>query len=206
MPTHHYVCLNRLHRWQRYQIVEQLLDRQLDKFGKISYIEKPPTLVKYSHRLPLVLDSVKIDGSAMHTIDRNFIQGALFNIVTESAYELTDGHFTPGMTEKTFKAIALGQIPIFVAPFNTVACYRNLGFDMFDDIIDHSYDQEPDPRLRIIKIIDQVERICQLSLDELVDLKKQLKSRFINNLENLKSYDSYDHEFPQWRRIFSKFI
>jgi hypothetical protein len=36
-PRQHYICLNRLPRWERAAMVSELLDRKLDKFGSISF-------------------------------------------------------------------------------------------------------------------------------------------------------------------------
>jgi hypothetical protein len=212
--THHFVCLNRLHRWQRYRLIELLLDRGLDNFGAISYTDPPKERVKYSARLPLILDLQDVDRASSHSIDKDFIQGALFNIVTETGYEphpsnISDrlGWHYPGMTEKTFKCIAAGQIPIFVTPFNTVNCYRKLGLDVFDDIIDHGYDQEKDPQIRLIKVVDEIERICDFSLDEVRLLKKSLHRRFIKNCQVLSQYaHNLDSELPQWQKILSNYL
>jgi hypothetical protein len=59
------------------------------------------------------------------------------NIVTESLY-----HHYPGIiTEKSVFAWLSYQVPIIVGYPGIVAHARQLGFDMFDDVVDHSYDQ-----------------------------------------------------------------
>lgn len=62
-----------------------------------------------------------------------------FNIVTETQY-----HQTPGIvTEKTFFAILAAQIPIVIGYAGIVSDCEAMGFDMFTDIVDVSYDNLP---------------------------------------------------------------
>jgi hypothetical protein len=57
------------------------------------------------------------------------------NIVTETIYK------SPGIiTEKTMMAMAAEQIPIVIGHQGIVQDCRDLGFDMFDDLVDPRYD------------------------------------------------------------------
>ena len=58
------------------------------------------------------------------------------NIVTETQYVETPGI----ITEKTLLALLACQIPILIGYKGIVSHCRELGFDMFDDIVDNSYD------------------------------------------------------------------
>jgi len=63
------------------------------------------------------------------------------------------------VTEKTIKAVAMRQIPIFNTVQYHVRLLRALGLDLFDDIIDHSYDEIADPVQRIQAVADQIEKL-----------------------------------------------
>jgi len=204
-PTHHYVCLNRGHRWQRYQLVKEILDRGLDQLGSISYIELPPNADQRFTKL------IKPDPTwhQQRNLTDAGTSGALFNVICETAYEpLPDSeklvhHHRPGMTEKSYKCFALLQIPIWVAPYRAVECYRRLEFDVFDDIIDHSYDLEPDPVKRIGMIANQIEKFCDLSARNLGQIKKDLEPRLRKNFKTLVSYaHNFNAELPQWQMLF----
>lgn len=77
--------------------------------------------------------------------DDNFIRlskvygSCAVNIVTETEYDTTPGI----VTEKTLMAIAAEQIPVVIGHQGIVQHCRELGFDMFDDVVDTSYDQLP---------------------------------------------------------------
>lgn len=61
------------------------------------------------------------------------------NIVTETLYDETPGI----VTEKSIMAFAARQVPIVIGHQGIVKHCRELGFDMFDDLVDISYDDLP---------------------------------------------------------------
>jgi hypothetical protein len=82
------------------------------------------------------------------------------NIVTETIMR-------PGLfiSEKTWKPVASGQFFIIVGCVGTIAHLRSLGVDVFDDIIDHSYDLEPSWRKRIELTNHSLKKFLEQDLD-----------------------------------------
>ena len=70
------------------------------------------------------------------------------------------------LTEKTFKAIALGLAFVMVAPAHSLEYLRGYGFRTFGDIWDESYDQETDDMLRLEKVVNLLKDLDQLSRAE----------------------------------------
>ena len=226
--THHYVCLNRLPRWEREEIVTALLDRKIDMYGKISfasaftkneYRQKFKTDKRYRDNFPLYLDGVLKNINQSFQIEDQSITGALFNVVTESSYEIVDklymsddstqetitGQSLPVFSEKLYKSFLVGQIPILVSPYYTVNIAREFGFDMFDDIIDHGYDLEKDPVKRIQLVTDQVEKICNISVQDLVALKEKIMPRLIKNYNRVHHWAfNVDGDLPRWEKYFKQ--
>ena len=59
----------------------------------------------------------------------------------------TDYVARPGViSEKTLYAFVAKQIPIVIAHPGAVQDCRDMGFDMLDDLVDHSYDWMPNER------------------------------------------------------------
>ena len=58
------------------------------------------------------------------------------------------------ITEKTIMAVYGGTIPIWVGGWRCADAMRSQGFDVFDDIVDHSYQSLADPWDRINKSIE----------------------------------------------------
>lgn len=77
--------------------------------------------------------------------DDNFIRLAnmygscAVNIITETEYNTSPGI----VSEKTLMAFAAQQIPIVLGHAGVVQHCKELGFDMFDDLVDTSYDVLP---------------------------------------------------------------
>lgn len=183
--THHYVMLARVPRRHRIIAACQLIDRRLESHGRMScgsggyqgYTHGPDefNLVpsRLRHRFPLYIDGpVAHDDLAIHTnsVLDAAVTGAFAQLVCESNWEDPDPVISNRwkimqLTEKSSKPLLLGQVFVLNSAFGTVAALRDLGFDCFDDIIDHGYDQEPDPLCRVDLAIDQIDGLCQTSID-----------------------------------------
>ena len=209
--THHFVCLNRMHRWQRLGIVKLLLERDLAKYGRISYTDVSCLPYdQYRRHFPMIVDFDRPTIDQGYVVDSLALTNAMFNVITESCYEREPGkinyesHPCPGFTEKTFKCMMMAQLPIWVAPRHTVACFRELGFDAFDDIVDHSYDLEPDPVYRLSLIADEIQRCTQLPLGTLDRLRRDLLPRFQDNWARLRGfYKNWALDILQFQRLFA---
>ena len=70
-----------------------------------------------------------------------------FIMVTVFDYKL------PWICEKTLNCTLGSNFPIWIAGQGTVEWFRDNQFDVFDDVINHDYDKEMDPVLRIEKCI-----------------------------------------------------
>jgi hypothetical protein len=53
------------------------------------------------------------------------------------------------ITEKTVMAMYAGTLPIWIGGWRLPDAMRDLGFDVFDDIVDHSYSTLEDPAVRL---------------------------------------------------------
>lgn len=91
-------------------------------------------------------------------------EGDLDQVVVDSCISLVietyfDWPDTIAFSEKIFRALQLPRPIILYSMPGSVEVLRKYGFDVWDDIIDHAYDVEPDQIQRQIKILDQ---LCQL--------------------------------------------
>ena len=101
------------------------------------------------------------------------------NIITESLFYSPEVH----ISEKSFRPFYFMQLPIFVATYNHVKYLRKqFAFDMFDDLIDHSYDLEKDHIKRMKMVFDEIKKLND-NKDLVIEFYKQNKHRFEKNLE-----------------------
>ena len=103
--------------------------------------------------------------------DLETISQGLFHIVTETVFYDKKLH----LTEKIFKPI-VARRPFFLAaaPGN-LAYLKSYGFKTFNRWIDESYDLEQDNDQRIIKIINEVNRLCRLNPTELDSIYSEMQ-------------------------------
>lgn len=190
--THYYVSLGRVPRPARIVLTQEYFKRNISEKGIISchtqLLENSINLKliddQFKDRFPVILPSEESLTQEQASWGHNrYFCNAIFNIVLESSIEKLAGETDRDhwdrlfITEKTVKAFAYHQIPIFLATMNHVKKLRELGFDVFDDIVDHSYDLEPNVEYRIQKIADEIERICNLDFELLkkLDIQKRLE-------------------------------
>lgn len=130
--------------------------------------------------LPILYDNETIDGIS-HRISGEY--EAVLNVVTEnthgmeadddiSKYEITT------FTEKTIKPFLATQIPLFIGPPNLENELRKLGFDLFDDLIDYSFEKEKDHYKRFLLKMDELERLLTV---DMIGYREKNINRFHNN-------------------------
>ena len=86
------------------------------------------------------------------------------------------------VTEKAAKPFLGLQFPIFFAQPNYIQYLRDWGFDMFDDIIDHSYDNENNLIKKSKLIVNEIEKLSKLDIHKVY---LECKDRFLNNQKRL---------------------
>ena len=98
----------------------------------------------------------------IHNVDWNALFAnnsyaeSYFNITTETSFDSD----AIQITEKSFNPFYFLQFPIFIATPNHVKKLRELyNLDMFEDVINHSYDAQYDHKKRMLMIIDEIRRI-----------------------------------------------
>lgn len=122
-------------------------------------------------------------------------QNAYIQIITESHYHYreTDVH----ITEKSFKPFYFFQLPLFLAEWKHVKMMREeYGLDFFDDLIDHSYDDEIDDAKRMNMVINEIKRLSNMR-KEISEFYKNNVDRLIKN-HNLIRNNNYEEIFKQY--------
>lgn len=159
----------------------------VDKLYQNNIIDPLGVLLLHSIELPKNLDYNLNDYSFINN-QINQLYKPILNLVTENVMGMTDGDESPygliTFTEKIIKPFIAKQIPLFIALPGLQNELRKLGFDLFDDLINTSYELEKSPTKRIEMIVDELERL--LSID-LVDYKNKNQHRFDSNYDLLQT-------------------
>ena len=161
-------CLINAVRRGRFHLAEQLLQSSCLEYGTCYWQE-------------MVYNDKKIPSYGKHWIDSKYkvaadrfkfqpshSKNAYIELQCESLIEQNSTF----VTEKASKAFMGLQFPFFLAQPNYYQYFRDWGFDMFDDIFDHSYDKLPittekEMYHKVDMLISQLERACSLDLHKL---------------------------------------
>lgn len=151
---------------------------------------------KYKRLLPIrstePIDSVtKLNFVNDHSINHNAYTKAYCNIVTESEceeYPYSRNINLPVITEKSFKPLMSGQIPIMLAARGHIAYLKSLGFEMMEDLMPAGYDQMAVVE-KINSIIDIVSRgkdfIKDFYFDHLTEIQHNYALVNSNKVEHI---------------------
>jgi len=194
-PKYYFVALAHRPSINRAMYVKDILDnfkeQSLVSFGFNGSANKEIQKILDPYKLPLIIDyyseSTELSGLDMHEPPSIEILQALFNIVLETNEVNNKEVF---ITEKSFKPFAWHQIPIFVAPKGHTDKLRELGFDLFDDLLDnHSYN-ESHPNIYKLKILSLMRTITKKY--NMIELRKNIWNRLSYNNTILSKYVERD--------------
>ena len=190
-------------RSYRLTLLSYLKEQGLDKHGYISSPKLDKNLIQqelidkhsllsvsskkhiFQHLLPtadnMVLDDqTEYDSASASIIDSKFALGAMWHIVTETVYYEDRLH----LTEKIFKPIVMKRPFILVGAVSNLEYLRSYGFKTFDQWIDESYDHEPDPDVRLQKIVNEIKKLCALPEYKITNMFNEMQSVLEFNQEH----------------------
>ena len=108
----------------------------------------------------------------------NYYRDTFVEIISETSYT----EYCFNLTEKTLNSVYGASFPILLCSKGSVQFLRQMGLDMFDDIVDHSYDNIDYPAIRLetaitknLKLLTDNARTKQLWTQNL--------DRFKNNID-----------------------
>lgn len=227
-----FISLNRNRRQHRVATLSYLFGKGYDKFGEITYLgqyldvgidnlldylpwrfNEHQTDIraamidgypKFYNNKSLATDNYEIYDEVNDNV-KNFNQSlslkyenSFVEIVSESSFSAPSFM----ITEKWMNSVYGCNFPILVSGCGTIAHLREVGFDVFEDIVDHSYDTIANPFDRIATAIDNNHRLLT-DTDYAKELWKSNQHRFEKNIDIAKNTiyqwykDRTDRQFNQ---------
>jgi hypothetical protein len=115
-------------------------------------------------------------------------KNSYINIVTESYYNFKENDVH--ITEKSFKPFYFFQLPLFLSRPNHIKMMREeYELDFFDDLINHSYDNEMDDVKRFHMVVDEIKRLSNMR-EEISIYYKNNVDKLIHNHNFIKTYSN----------------
>ena len=145
----------------------------------------------HQHKHEIInLPDLKLDDTNLE--DMNPVTNALDDFYLNSYFSVVGGACfyekempnVAGLCEKPFKAIQKKHPFILLSTAKNLPLLHNMGYKTFDGLIDESYDNETDDNKRMLMIVNEIERLCNLSDTELeiflIEAKKIVEHTFKN--------------------------
>ena len=132
---------------------------------------------EFLHSAPYISDELNHDQRNDHsTLVPKYHVNSYCNIVMETHFDAdqSGGAF---LTEKTFKPIKHGQMFFVAGPAGSLQVLRDLGYRVFDSVLNNSYDLKTDATQRWMALT----RSIYFAQSELPDLFEQCKSDIEHN-------------------------
>lgn len=155
-----------------------------------SQIASTSLLELYNNILPLYVDVNinDIEDNLAGILDKTeiYYQNTLLSVVMETCQNYDDWFFS----EKTWKPILYKHPFILFNKEFSLQKLRDFGYKTFDSIIDESYDTIINHEDRMLAIITELKRICNLNLEEKRKFKQSTKEIVEYNYQKFKN-DKY---------------
>lgn len=122
--------------------------------------------------IPLIIDTNDFHKFNLGRFARSLLpkyNSSYFSLVNETHYSKNHPYFP---TEKIFKAIFHKHPFILNSTSGFLKGLKSQGYKTFSPYIDESYDDEKDDGIRLLKIVDEVKRLCDLSITDLQKFKE----------------------------------
>lgn len=111
----------------------------------------------------------------------NFYQQIAVDVVVETVFDYP----YPYISEKSLRAFACKRMIIVLGPMGVLSTLKTNGFKTFDDFINESYDQIPNPLDRFNAVTTEIHKLCARPLEEITEYLENNKEKINHNFNNL---------------------
>ena len=218
----HFLSLNRAARQHRFYLLYELVRSNLLDKCILSFIsslnESPSFLKQYCDHMPaevinkahsmipIELDTAHANnktGFPSNQTNKDWYTNSYISIVSETDFINNDYPFN---SEKTFRPFVNLHPFIHFGNVGAIQLLHNLGFKTFAPYIDESYAYENDKKKRAQLLIKEVNRLGNMSLDEIHNLYYNLKDVLLYNQNHLKTFidvNPYEELFEKIERLYN---
>lgn len=126
----------------------------------------------------LKVDDVDLNNSMQHISSKTleFYNKTMFSVVTETNFYTTyPFENSICLTEKIFKPILYRHPFIVVSVPHTLRSIQSIGYKTFYPFIDEKYDSIESDSDRMLMIVNEIEKICLLSTNEIAEFTNSVK-------------------------------
>jgi len=199
-----FICLNNKNWVHRCALVDAISNAGLLSKGILSWHKFPDSHLPSLYDFKTFDDKIKLIGDQFETILDSFLitpeyHESFLHVIGEATTTV------PFITEKTCLPILFKKPFIVMADPGFHKKLTDLGFELYDEIIDYSFDDEPDMDTRAKAIARNINNIRRQNLVELYDLIKDKAQRNYDNYMRIVSSSEYLPEIIKERLNLLKY-
>lgn len=186
-----FICLNNKNHKHRCMLIDELTRNDLLNKGIVTWHRFPNQhSSKHLYEFKYYDDSIRLIGDDFITKLDSFLippeyHESFLHVIGEATTSVTC------ISEKTWLPILYRKPWIIMSNVNFHQKLVDLGFELYDEIIDYSFDSEPDMQKRAHAISENVKRISQQNVNELYKLIKPKADRNYNNYMRILKSGAY---------------
>lgn len=164
-----------------YHMGEILYESNINDLEKIYSRERHQELLT---ELPIVLDYIpNLSNVDQYAFTLPYTCNSYIEIIGCTALHGWEEIYT---SEKIFKPFMSFQIPIFIGQSGLIKTLKTLGFKMFDNVIDNSYDDIENNLERVQAVCEEIKRLGSLSREQIHNLYWDYEEEFKHNSRLMK--------------------
>jgi hypothetical protein len=195
-PTKHFICLNANNSLWRILLVTWLHKTNIiDKchwswLRRASLISDWDKTLLQTHLIETLnifdfLKTKELDMS-LEDLEIHINQDAVsdFYYLTDSLIDIgveTTPKHHQFITEKTWKPYLLGKVSFFFNNQSYYSILKNLGFELYDEIFDYSFDTIKDDDERLVGYYNELKRISEIPIEELRKKILSIEDKILRN-------------------------
>jgi hypothetical protein len=203
-----YLNLNREPRPHRVYLLTKLVTDDLFNYGKNSFNMlyegrhkghyARDIMYNFSDVIPVLVEAanfidsigkkfIDIDNTSAHiankTVNKNIYENTFISVIAETII-LNDSIL---ITEKTWKAIAIGHPFMILGSNGLLKQLHEMGYKTFNHWLDESYDDTDTIQEKIAIIVNNLTKLKEKSLAELIEIRNEMKDICIFNQHHFVS-------------------
>jgi hypothetical protein len=126
--------------------------------------------------------------SSLKYTTKSHYADTVFNIITETTCDTN----SLNLTEKSFKGIANCHPYLVIGDVNTHKHIKDLGFELYEDLIDYSFDSIDDSEIRLNSALKEVKRIYNIGGNGILEWYKKNIDKIEHNKSKFFEYKFSD--------------
>jgi hypothetical protein len=126
--------------------------------------------------------------SSLKYTTKSHYADTLFNIITETTCDTN----SLNLTEKSFKGIANCHPYLVIGDINTHKHIKDLGFELYEDLIDYSFDSIDNSEIRLNSALKEVKRIYNIGGNGILEWYKKNVDKIEHNKSKFFEYKFSD--------------